>query len=367
MSITIAQQKKHLLLLNRLHRNALKAELIPTPSKLSDDKVEKLFNEFFKKKDHYYVPKTTPTILKIDEEEFKKLYKEPKQKKEVEKKEIKKEEIKIEPKLEIKKEVYGIIESLDNKDHDFGSAVNYSNIKIKDNYYLFYTKKDFDLAVDTLHFSEALNQILKRKLVKIIDNKEEISKILKKIYNTNEEPKEEIDKEKIKNEKIIKLKSVIDSIRGRHLTGHYGLMKSYDEAYEYLTIDEKKKFFFIIKSLYESFKENLLNKLNSRDNHGDYLDKYKNDVYGLKNKISNLTESIKQKRNLKTKKARENAFPIIEKYEKEIKEAETTIKYLTEKTDKITEEIKKIKEISFNSLDDIQKYQSLESVKNLFF
>jgi len=83
MSLTIAQQKKHLLLLNKLHRNALKAELIPTPSKLSDDKVEKLFNEFFKKKENYYIPKVSSTILKIDEEEFKKLYKEPKQKKEV--------------------------------------------------------------------------------------------------------------------------------------------------------------------------------------------------------------------------------------------------------------------------------------------
>ena len=278
MSLTIAQQKKHLLLLNKLHRNALKAELIPTPSKLSDDKIEKLFNEFFKKKDNYYIPKVSSTILKIDEEEFKKLYKEPKEKKEV--KPMKQEE---------------------------------------------------------------------PKPMKI------------------EEPKEEIDKEKIKNEKIIKLKSVIDSVRGRHLTGHYGLMKSYDEAYEYLTIDEKKKFFSIIKSLYELFKENLLNNLNLRDNYGDYLSKYKNYVSGLKNKISNLTESIKQKKNLKTKKARENAFPIIEKYEKEIKEAENTIKYLTDKTDERTEEIKKIKEISFNSLDDIRKYQSLESVKKLIF
>ena len=74
MSLTIAQQKKHLLLLNRLHRTALKAELIPTPSKLSDDKVEKLFLEFFKKKEHYYIPKVSSTILKIDEEEFKKLF-----------------------------------------------------------------------------------------------------------------------------------------------------------------------------------------------------------------------------------------------------------------------------------------------------
>jgi len=93
MSLTIAQQKKHLLLLNKLHRNALKAELIPTPSKLSDDKVEKLFNEFFKKKENYYIPKVSSTILKIDEEEFKKLYKEPKQKKEV--KSMKKEEEKM--------------------------------------------------------------------------------------------------------------------------------------------------------------------------------------------------------------------------------------------------------------------------------
>jgi hypothetical protein len=92
MSITIPQQKKHLLLLNRLHRTALKSELIPAPSKLLDDKVEKLFNEFFKKKDNYYIPKITSTILKIDEEEFKKLYKEPKQPKQPKQKAMKKEE-----------------------------------------------------------------------------------------------------------------------------------------------------------------------------------------------------------------------------------------------------------------------------------
>lgn len=109
MSLTIAQQKKHLLLLNKLHRNALKAELIPAPSKLSDDKVEKLFNEFFKKKEHYYIPKITSTILKIDEEEFKKLYKEPKKamKKEVKpKEEVKKEEVKEE-----KEEDYDVLSS----------------------------------------------------------------------------------------------------------------------------------------------------------------------------------------------------------------------------------------------------------------
>jgi hypothetical protein len=102
MSITISQQKKHLLLLNRLHRTALKAELIPTPSKLSDDKIEKLFNEFFKKKDNYYIPKVSSTILKIDEEEFKKLYKEPKEKKEV--KPMKQEEEKKKQEEEKKKQ-----------------------------------------------------------------------------------------------------------------------------------------------------------------------------------------------------------------------------------------------------------------------
>jgi hypothetical protein len=78
MDLTIQQKKKHLLLLNKLYRMAVKQELIPTPSKLSDDKVESLFNNLFVKKDHYYIPKVKNQYLVIDENEFKKLYKEPK-------------------------------------------------------------------------------------------------------------------------------------------------------------------------------------------------------------------------------------------------------------------------------------------------
>jgi hypothetical protein len=95
MDLTIQQKKKHLLLLNKLYRSALKEELIPTPSKLSDDKLESLFTKLFMKKDNFYIPKVKNQILKIDEDEFKKLIPKEKVKKEVKlKEEPKKEEVK---------------------------------------------------------------------------------------------------------------------------------------------------------------------------------------------------------------------------------------------------------------------------------
>jgi hypothetical protein len=111
MDLTITQKKKHILLFNRLYRQALKEELIPTPSKLSDDKIEKLFDKLFMKKDHYYVPKMKNQLLVIDEDEFKKLIPKTKQPKEEVKKpmeEPKKEEPKKEePKKEEPKDVEG--------------------------------------------------------------------------------------------------------------------------------------------------------------------------------------------------------------------------------------------------------------------
>ena len=73
---------------------------------------------------------------------------------------------------------------------------------------------------------------------------------------------------------------------------------------------------------------------------------------------------IKNKKNLKTKKARENALPVIAKYEQEIKDSEENIKDLSYRLDKIKEEIKKAKEklfpmqagdvpITFADIDDL--------------
>lgn len=70
MELTIPMKKKHLLLLNRLMREQLKKEIIPVPSKLSEDDVNAYFNRLFVKKDEHYVPIKSKIQLKIDESLF---------------------------------------------------------------------------------------------------------------------------------------------------------------------------------------------------------------------------------------------------------------------------------------------------------
>jgi len=100
IDLTIMQKKKHLLLLNRLMRTELKKDIIPVPSKLSEEEVNKYFDRLFVKKtegeDEYYVPMKSKVELKIDEELFKGLIKKPKVKKQPteEEKMIKEEETK---------------------------------------------------------------------------------------------------------------------------------------------------------------------------------------------------------------------------------------------------------------------------------
>jgi hypothetical protein len=75
--ITVPQMKKHLLLLNRLMRTELKKDIIPVPSKLSEEEINKYFERLFIKKtegeEEYYVPIKSKVELKIDEELFKSL------------------------------------------------------------------------------------------------------------------------------------------------------------------------------------------------------------------------------------------------------------------------------------------------------
>jgi microtubule-associated protein 1 len=108
MSLTMMQKKKHLLLLNRLMRTELKKDIIPVPSKLSEEEVNKFFERLFVKKtdgeDEYYVPIKSKVELKIDEELFKGLIKKPKVIKTKEDKTKMKEEEKMK-KEEIQKSV----------------------------------------------------------------------------------------------------------------------------------------------------------------------------------------------------------------------------------------------------------------------
>jgi len=76
------QKKKHLLLLNRIMRAEIKKDIIPVPSKLTEEEVNQYFNKLFVKKEYYYVPIKTKTEIMIDEEQFKDLIKKPKTKEE---------------------------------------------------------------------------------------------------------------------------------------------------------------------------------------------------------------------------------------------------------------------------------------------
>jgi hypothetical protein len=79
MELTLPQKKKHLLLLNRIMRAELKREIIPTPSKLTEEEINDYFNKLFVKKtegsDDYYIPVNNKVSLSIDEELFKGLIK----------------------------------------------------------------------------------------------------------------------------------------------------------------------------------------------------------------------------------------------------------------------------------------------------
>ena len=93
MDLTLMQKKKHLLLLNRIMRAELKKDIIPVPSKLTEEEVNQYFNKLFIKKDDYYVPVKNKVSLSIDEELFKDLIKRKKTKEDkIKEKDMKKEE-----------------------------------------------------------------------------------------------------------------------------------------------------------------------------------------------------------------------------------------------------------------------------------
>jgi hypothetical protein len=80
MDPTMMQKKKHLLLLNRIIRAETKKDIIQTPSKLTEEDVNKYFKMLFIEKDGYFAPIKNKLELKVDEELFKGLIKQPKMK-----------------------------------------------------------------------------------------------------------------------------------------------------------------------------------------------------------------------------------------------------------------------------------------------
>jgi hypothetical protein len=66
---SVPVQRKYLLLFNRQSRTMLKSELVPTPSKLSEEDVMMYFKKHMMAKGDYYVPKAA-VVLKADEEKY---------------------------------------------------------------------------------------------------------------------------------------------------------------------------------------------------------------------------------------------------------------------------------------------------------
>jgi predicted RNA methylase len=204
--LTLKESLKHYKTteLRKALSNYNKSVKISGYSKLSRSDLENLILLNSSKFQHMILEKAPEEKKKMKKEKVMKPMKKEEPKKE-QKKEEKKEDFKLEKEKIIKrldqikmnetkkksnKKVYGIIESLNKESQDFGGAVNYDNVKNIFPYYLFYTKEDFELAVDAIKFSEALLKRLKRKEIKIINDENEISKILSKIY----EPEEKIPK-----------------------------------------------------------------------------------------------------------------------------------------------------------------------------
>jgi hypothetical protein len=216
------------------------------------------------------------------------------------------------------------------------------------------------------HFKHLILDKVPEPIKKGRKNKKEVKKSKVKLEVKPVEPEVKVD-EKIKNEEIVKLNEIIKSSRSSDI-GNFRLNKVFNEAYKYLNDTEKEKYFRTIKDIYESFREKLLKQLDGKDNYGiNQITNLEREIFKLEKHIPALEEMIKNKKNLKTKKARENALPVIAKYEQEIKDSEENIKDLSYRLDKIKEEIKKAKEISFNTINDFSKYQTLESVRNHLF
>ena len=130
MEVNMIQKKKHLLLLNRIMRTELKKDIIPTPSKLPEEEVNKYFMRLFVKKDDYYVPVKSKVNIKIDEELFKGLIKKPKMKEVKETEQPKENEVEKTKEEQIK-EYYEVF-NLYNYDYIFDNFSKiYNSLKTK--------------------------------------------------------------------------------------------------------------------------------------------------------------------------------------------------------------------------------------------
>jgi phospholipid N-methyltransferase len=278
--LTLKESLKHYttIELRKAFTNYNKSVKISGYSKLERSDLENLILLNASKFQHMILEKAPEEKKKMKKEKPKKEQKKEEKKEVIAmiKKEEKKEDFKLEKEKIIKrldeikmnetkkksnKKVYGIIESLNKESQDFGAAVNYDNVKNIFPYYLFYTKKDFELAVDTIKFSESLSKRLKRKEIKIINDENEISKILSKIYESEE--------------KIPKLNLELQSISRKDL------FKSYDEP---SGLGKKNKDIDIEPILEEKEKIIKVNKYSYDINYFNVLDKLASTTRGLKYK-----------------------------------------------------------------------------------
>jgi len=253
MEINMIQKRKHLLLLNRIMRNELKKDIIKTPSKITDEEVDKYFTRLFVKKDDYYIPIKSKIEINIDEELFKNLIKKPKKKevKEVEKpkeKEVKKvkevkevekpkeEEVKKtnEKYLSIPKIISDYALKFNKFRHDnFGDFIKSLGIVIDSKFKVYY-----ELIFDESrkYREEIYAEDANENFLNAFDN---LIKHIKKVQNKEvEKPKEEVKEvEKPKEEQIKEFYDVFN-------------LYNYDYIYDNLSkIYKKKGIAFILNKL----------------------------------------------------------------------------------------------------------------------
>jgi hypothetical protein len=207
MEINMIQKRKHLLLLNRIMRTELKKDIIKTPSKITEDEVDKYFNRLFIKKDDYYVPIKSKIEIKIDEELFKNLIKKPKKKevKEVEK--PKGEEVKEveKPKEEEVKEVEKTKEEQINEFYNVFNLYNYDYIY--DNLSIIYKKKGIAFILNKLKKEMFYNVSIQKQILQTLLMKNKLLSFLNKMKDYKQK-KDEPEKTKKFEEEQIKFKQL---------------------------------------------------------------------------------------------------------------------------------------------------------------
>ena len=366
MDLTMMQKKKHLLLLNRIMRAELKKDIIPTPSKLTEEEVNQYFNKLFVKKDDYYVPIKTKAELKIDEEQFKELIKKPRtlaQRTEEKKKE---------------KEVQS------EKDKEMAISITFSVYKkFEKDFVEPYVKKkraneDFKKEEEMMikkyiKLGAPVKELISKKLPKMweallnpsylkrVDGKEGLvekdKKLMKSELNQTpikEEKKPELNK--LTKEEEIKITNEIKSINTE--ANNISFSKKAKNIMNYYKYDQFKK---QIEDIFIEASTNLI-----KDNI-KLIKSNKEEIYNFNQSIKNYNTQIEYYKNLKTKQARDKNKEKIVSDELQINKLKDEIKFYENKDKIINDEINTIKSLKFDKEEDFKKFLSIKAISNPLF